>query len=722
MAAANRRFTGFTTSIRSYSRVEGILLRPAEAVVRYGTLVRVHDSSTGSTYLAMITDVKEETPHPALDVDRLRKLFEGLMASSASLEDAVRVLEEITSPTQELVKWSSIMTVELTVLGEVRRGSLEPYDRPPRPFSRISYPDPKWLESLLHSRFTGDYREQGLYVGRLSYNPEVEVYMIPQRLTTHLSILGQTGAGKTETVKRLVFEVSRRRHAIKYPKGGIVVFDVAGEYTGYPYIREDTVPLLDAVVEPQEYAPEPPYHTPEKVTVIVPYEASRAAGTAREGLVEGVRDLACTLARRLSRSIDVVVFLEFERLAGSIDPECGGSLSRASYSDAYNLIKSSRFAVVALPLPGFMDVESMVELSGTRSEYFPILVSEIASALDLFHGDDVYGIRLLLNVVESWLNGTLPGQARRYLAERKGLPRPLRAFKEYCESPRDRESERRLLGELEASFGLRGRGRSLLFPMLRYLAWLAYRHGYADPSRHSEWAACCSLLSSAEGERLAMDRFIGLYQVVTAMSEVSAATLASAARALKKLDTLTSDVVDTVVFDLVMERLMTGFSIVHLAPPSTGGVDVLLATLIRRLFQLHVGKYDPERLTVIVAEEAHNLAPSGVEKASKQALLRVAREGRKWGLSLWLVTQRPAFVDAGVLSQAATSILLRTTNPDDLSTVKRGVESVAAEVVDRLPDLEPTRGEALLVGLAAPERRVPLLVMVDKLSPVVAGR
>lgn len=729
MAAANTRgFTGFTTSIRSYSRVEGILLRPAEAVVRYGTLVRVHDSSTEATYLAMITDVKEETPQPALDVDRLRKLFEGLMAGSASLEDAVRVLEEITSPTQELVKWSSIMTVELTVLGEVRRGSLEPYDRPPRPFSRISYPDPKWLESLLHSRFTGDYREQGLYVGRLSYNPEVEVYMIPQRLTTHLSILGQTGAGKTETVKRLVFEVSRRRHAIKYPKGGIVVFDVAGEYTGYPYNREDTVPLLDAVVEPQKYAPEPPYHTPEKVTVIVPYEASRAAGAGWEGLVEGARDLACTLARRLSRSVDVAVFLEYERLTGMLDPECGGSLSKASYRDAYNLIKASMFAVTALPLPGFMDVDSMVELSGTRSEYFPILVSAIASALDLFHGEDVYGIRLLLNIVESWLNAALPTKASQDLdtyrkkGREAGPPEPLRAFKEYCQSPRDSESEERLQNKLEDSFGLPERGRSLQFPMQRYLAWLAYRHGYADPAKHSEWAAACRLLSSPEGERLVSERFVSLYRVVRAMSKVSAATLASAARALKKLDILTSDVFDTVIFDLVMERLMTGFSIVHLAPPSTGGVDVLLATLIRRLFQLHVGRYDPERLTVIVAEEAHNLAPSGVERASKQALLRVAREGRKWGLSLWLVTQRPAFVDSGVLSQAATSILLRTTNPDDLSTVKRGVESVAAEVADRLPDLEPTRGEALLVGLAAPERRVPLLVMVDRLSPVVAER
>ena len=198
-------------------------------------------------------------------------------------------------------------------------------------------------------------------------------------------------------------------------------------------------------------------------------------------------------------------------------------------------------------------------------------------------------------------------------------------------------------------------------------------------------------------------------------TEYSDHILSGVLRRLRKVAGMTSDVVDPLIFDALMSRLMEGFSIVHLAPPSTGNVDLLLSTLIRRLFNLHVGDYDPRRLTVLVVEEAHNLAPAGVERASKASLLRVAREGRKWGLSMWLVTQRPAFVDPGVLSQTASSILLRTTNPDDLSTIKRGVESAASDIVDRLPDLEPSMGEALVTGLAAPERRVPLLVMVDRL-------
>jgi hypothetical protein len=79
------------------------------------------------------------------------------------------------------------------------------------------------------------------------------------------------------------------------------------------------------------------------------------------------------------------------------------------------------------------------------------------------------------------------------------------------------------------------------------------------------------------------------------------------------------------------------------------------------------------------------------------------------------VSQRPGFIDPDVLSQAATLIALRTTNPDDLAGVRRSVESASQELVERLPDLEP--GQAIISGLAVPERRVPLLTKVNMLAP-----
>ncbi|MCE4612187.1 MAG: DUF87 domain-containing protein [Desulfurococcales archaeon] len=735
MQSSSTPVAGFTTSIKSYSMVEGVLLRPADAVVRYGTLVSIKDSTSGYTYLAMVSDVKEETPHPALDVERLRKLLESLMVQAARLEDALRVLDEITSPSQELVRWSSIMNVELTVLGQVveedGRPVLSPYDRPPRPFSRMGYPDPGWLERLLHGRFARDYKSEGLYLGRLSYNPEVGVYMVPSRLTTHLAILGQTGSGKTETVKRLVFEVSRRRSRIGYPDGGIVVFDVAGEYTGYPYTREDVVPLLDAVFNPQAHTPEPPHEKPERVTILIPYEASRGRGAGREDLLSGVAELACRLSERLGTAVDALVFTDYERLSTTAAPRCTPQSVRAGFSSvgyswAYRLLGSSRVLVVALPLPAFMDVDSMVELSGTRSEYFPLLVTELASALDLFHGDDVYGVKLLIHVVSAWHQNPSAFTTRiSQLAREPGRGGPskhlvdaIEAHRAFCEGSVGLEATASRWAAFlypDSTRVSHSKARDLFFTLQRYMAWLAYRYTLADPAGESERAAACKLVATDDGLDLFRSRLEGLARAVLDLSSIAPQTLTSTLNALRKIERLTSETVDTVIFDELMRRLMTGFTIIHLAPPSSGDVDVFLATLVRRLFNLHVGRFEEDRLTVIVAEEAHNLAPAGEEKATKRALLRVAREGRKWGLSLWLVTQRPAFIDAGVLSQAATSILLRTTNPDDLTTIKRGVESVAAEIVERLPDLEPTRGEALLAGLAAPERRVPLLIMVEKI-------
>ena len=168
-----------------------------------------------------------------------------------------------------------------------------------------------------------------------------------------------------------------------------------------------------------------------------------------------------------------------------------------------------------------------------------------------------------------------------------------------------------------------------------------------------------------------------------------------------------------------MAWLLTGFTIVHLAPPSRGDTDYAVSRLIEEAFHQSIKDYDPGRKTLVVVEEAHNLAPEGLDRASKRMLLRVAREGRKWGLGLVPVTQRPGFVDPGILSQASTIAALRVTNPDDIVGLRRGVESVSQELVEKLPDLE--QGQAIVAGMAVPERRIPLLVRVEKLYPITGA-
>jgi hypothetical protein len=426
-------------------------------------------------------------------------------------------------------------------------------------------------------------------------------------------------------------------------------------------------------------------------------------------LLEGLKSLACSLSKRFGRKISLLAFLSFERRYMSIDEECNiHDNKRLRYDEAYRQIAREPFLIVSLPLPGFMDVDTMIEISGTKSEYFPLIISDLAGALDLYHGTDIYGIGLILALLDSWASkgAQLTNTLLRDDEELK-IPKILLIYMGRCER-QDWSSDVRK-EKIRIS-------RNLFFSFLRYLAWISYRWGAAKPDIDSETEAVCKLLSNPELLDRISNMLRDLRRLLEAGEEFSKQTITSVRNALRKIESFMSDIVDTIIFDKLMERLMTGFTIVHLAPPSTGNVDQLLSLLIKRLFLQHVGKYSPKRLTVLVVEEAHNLAPAGENRASKQSLLRVAREGRKWGLSLWLVTQRPSFVDASLLSQTATSILLRTTNPEDLSTIRRSVESAAAEIVDRLPELEPTRGEALLTGLAAPERKIPLLILVEKLE------
>ncbi len=661
---------GFTTRILEYDKVEAIILRPAETVVRYGKLLQVRDrSQDGKVFLAMVVNVKEETTHPALDVERFRDLY--LRVAETRLEDASRVLEELFSPQQDLIKWNSIMTVELSVLGEVTGEGLRGYDRPPRPMSEVREPSPKWLEEVIHAGL-GDYEIRGVYIGRLSVEPDVRIYLNPYRFTMHLSILAQTGGGKTETVKRLVAETQWRRPFLGL-KGGAIVFDVAGEYTGYPYVKPDSVPLLDAVLRPGAYggAGEPP----ERLTVIVPYTLPGWRGKDR--LATGIRDLAVTLKLRTELEWRAVIIDRTD----FYDAIAGEELSEVKAAEALE----SDALILALPYPSFMSVGELRELSGSRSEYFEVIVDEVASILDLVEGDDILSVPAVFTVVK------LARSADKQAAKKQQVKRTLTAT---------------LVKAQEDIYAAMAEAREKGPVFLRFI-----------DRDDLENLLVVARLKGVEVDEVAekvgeaVESLVALYD---------SRTLASIQRGLKRTVLMTSAVLDKRVFDVIVERMVEGFTIVHLAPPSMGDVDLLLGLLIRQVFQYHVGRYEPDRLTLLVVEEAHNLAPPQEERASKESLLRVAREGRKWGLSLWLVTQRPSFVDADILSQAATSILLRTTNPDDLGMIRRSVESVAAEIVDRLPELEPSRGEALVVGLAAPERRIPLLVSVERLRR--AGR
>lgn len=98
----------------------------------------------------------------------------------------------------------------------------------------------------------------------------------------------------------------------------------------------------------------------------------------------------------------------------------------------------------------------------------------------------------------------------------------------------------------------------------------------------------------------------------------------------------------------------------------------------------------------VFIEEAHNFVPPKQNSQISGMIKKIASEGRKFGIFLVVITQRPGKIDQDVLSQCNSEIVLRITNPLDQKAVLESGESISQAVIDDLPSLNV--GEAVLVG------------------------
>lgn len=100
----------------------------------------------------------------------------------------------------------------------------------------------------------------------------------------------------------------------------------------------------------------------------------------------------------------------------------------------------------------------------------------------------------------------------------------------------------------------------------------------------------------------------------------------------------------------------------------------------------------------IVLEEAHSYLKAGENSIASRTVQTIAKEGRKYGVGLLLITQRPSELDETVLSQCGTLIALRMNNSKDRSHIKSAVQDELQSMVDLLPSLRT--GEGLISGEA----------------------
>ncbi len=134
-------------------------------------------------------------------------------------------------------------------------------------------------------------------------------------------------------------------------------------------------------------------------------------------------------------------------------------------------------------------------------------------------------------------------------------------------------------------------------------------------------------------------------------------------------------------------------------------LTVVVGTLLRVIYdtlfwagELPIaGRQQP---LLVVLEEAHIFLPEGRETPAQRTIGRIAKEGRKYGVGLAVVTQRPSEIDATTLSQCGTMVALRLTNRVDRGRVEAAMPDELGNLASILPALRT--GEALVLGEALP--------------------
>jgi hypothetical protein len=147
-------------------------------------------------------------------------------------------------------------------------------------------------------------------------------------------------------------------------------------------------------------------------------------------------------------------------------------------------------------------------------------------------------------------------------------------------------------------------------------------------------------------------------------------------------------------------------SIIQLAGLPNEVVDSLVSVLARMAFEIALwseGAYE----IAVVCEEAHRYVPTDQSQSfgpTRQAIGRIAKEGRKYGVSLGIVSQRPSELDSTVLSQCSTMFAMRLANELDKAIVRSAVGVSSASTIAFLASIADREAIAFGEAIATPMR------------------
>lgn len=201
----------------------------------------------------------------------------------------------------------------------------------------------------------------------------------------------------------------------------------------------------------------------------------------------------------------------------------------------------------------------------------------------------------------------------------------------------------------------------------------------------------------------------------------------------KRLEFLLGEKSKHISFEDTLKQLIgytentSNITIIDLSGVPFDVLSITVSLISRILFEfgyyykrLRVSKNPEEDINndiplLLVYEEAHKYVPNNdlaKYRASKESIERIAKEGRKYGGSLLLASQRPSEISETIFSQCNNFLALRLTNPADQNYVKRLLPDTLGNIVDKMPSLKA--GECLLIGDAVV---LPSIVQVEKCDP-----
>jgi len=156
-------------------------------------------------------------------------------------------------------------------------------------------------------------------------------------------------------------------------------------------------------------------------------------------------------------------------------------------------------------------------------------------------------------------------------------------------------------------------------------------------------------------------------------------------------------------------------SIIDVSGVPSDITSTVVAVLSRLVFDFAIwGREEQTRPILLICEEAHRYVPNeknADESSVGRILSRIAKEGRKYGISLGLITQRPSDLAEGVLSQCGTIISMRLNNDRDQSFVKAAMPEGARGFLDSIPALR--NRECIICGEGV---SIPIRVTFDELE------